>query len=937
MDPGRWQRIKEIYRQALDLDAGERRAFVESSAGEDAELAAEIMKLLDVPTRGSSDIDGIVESAAGTFSGTLPHGERIGPYRLLSVIGSGGMGHVYLAERADREFDQRVAIKTVNLGFASPSTTERFRQERQILADLDHVHIGRLLDGGRTESGIPYLVMEYIDGESIVDYCAGEDLSLERRLGLFLGICDAVQYAHRRLIVHRDIKPSNILVTRDGTPKLLDFGVAKLLDATGDTALTRAEARILTPEYASPEQIRGEPVTIATDVYGLGILLYELLSGARPFDVTSASPPGIRELICHTEPVEPSRAAFDSGRPDLGARLSGDLDRIILKAMRKEPERRYETVRDLANDVRNYLSGRPVAARSPSWTYRTAKFIRRNRTVVTAATAAIVAAIAMTVFHTVRLADERDRANLAARQAEEISAFLAGLFEGASPAVSQGEEITAIELLEEGSERIDRLEVQPILKAKLYRVIGESYTQLGAYEKGLALLESAVGLLDGAEDAEPLLVADTVASLAEALRLLERHEESIAGYRRALEIRQAELGGDHPRVAFAMSRLGGALGWQGRSEEALALLRRAIEIKTRNGDRDEEMLDVLGILAVNLAQTGRFEEAIAVNQRSIDLSEQLLGELHPGTVIRIGNAGIFLHQAYRTPEGLRLLDEAIEKTERIQPADHPDLAYDRRWRARMLQRLGRFPEAARELEAAAAITRAGGREESMEAVSNLYGLARWRLEYGDPGAYDAYQEGLELAAQRGSPDGPAVYAGRIGSAIALARSGELARAEELLAAALERDDRFQKSVEWYARKELASVLGRRGRTGEAATHFALIFAEQELGPDAPGGAAIEILIDRAAHHRRVGDYEQAEADARRARDLAAERLPDGNWIIAMADSEVARAQLARSASAEAVAMLRDAADRLRRTFHVQDARVRELDALIGELRNRALP
>ena len=928
MDSTRWQRIKDIYRQALDLEKDDRRAFVTSACADDADIAAEVMKLLEVPTQGSSDIDDIVDSTTDSFSGALSRGDRVGAYRILDVIGTGGMGRVYLAERADSEFEQQVAIKTVNLGFASPSILERFQLERQILADLEHNHIARLLDGGRTEAGVPYLVMEFIDGESIVDYCNDRRLSLERRLELFLMICDAVQYAHRKLIVHRDIKPSNILVTHDGAPKLLDFGVAKLLDASGDSALTQAEGRILTPEYASPEQILGEPVTTSTDVYGLGILLYQLLSGAKPFDLGSATSPEVRELICHTDPVEPSKAIAETETVIKANRIGGDLDRITMKAIRKEPERRYETVRELASDIRNFQAGLPVSARVPSWTYRTRKFILRNRAPVAAVAAATVAVTAMTLFHTIRLTNERDRASLAAREAEEVSAFLASLFESASPYVAQGEQITAVDLLEQGSEQINQLADQHLLQAKLHRVIGDSYLHLGEREKSLTHLETSVALLDESENPDPLLLADSVASLAETQRLLELHEASIAGMRRALSLREAALGSDHSDVAFTMSRLGGVLGWQGRSAEALEYLRGALEIKTRNGDQDEEMLDVLGVTAVNLAQSGRFEEAIAVNQRSIDLSTQLLGELHPSTVIRIGNSGIFLHQAYRSEEGLRLLDEGISRSEKINPADHPDFSYSRRWRARILQRLGRFEEASREIEAAVAVTAAGGNEGSMDSVSNLYALGRWRLERGDPTAINAYRDGLALATELRGDDGPAAYAGKVGMAIALAREGKLAEAEDLLTTVLQRRDRYQKSVEWYTKKELASVLSRQGRFAEASELFDAVFSEQENGPDAPGGAAVEILIDRAAHFRRMGDYARAETDAALASRLGAEGLPPDNWIIAMADAEVARARMGLGRSDEALPLLRDAAERLRATFGEDDVRVREIDTVI---------
>ncbi len=930
MDEERWQRIKRIYQGALRIDESERRQFIEAQCGDDKALAAEVVALIDEPAAGAADLDSIIEAAAGSFSGRLNEGERIGPYRLLDVIGSGGMGFVYLAERDDREFEQRVAIKTVGPTVASPTLLERFRQERQILANLDHPGIARLLDGGTTESGVPYLVMEYIEGESIVDYCAREELPLNGRLDLFLKVCDALQYAHRQLVVHRDIKPSNILVTGDGLPKLLDFGVAKLLDTAVDPALTRIEARILTPEYASPEQVRGERVTLSTDVWGLGVLLYELLSGSRPFRAEPGSS-DLLGLICETLPQHPSQAASLAGDRIRARQLVGDLDRIVMKAIRKEPERRYETVREFANDIRDFMSGRPVSARAPSWSYRTAKFFGRNRTAVTAAATAVIAALVLTVFHTLRLAEERDRANLAAREATEVSEFLAALFRGASPVTAQGEEVTAIDLLEQGSRRIDELDAQPILKASLLRVIGDSYTQLGAYDSGRAHLETALGLLENTSDADPLVVADVVASLARANHELQRHEAAIGGYRRALDLRRGVLGDEHSDVAFAMARLAGALGWQGRSPEALELLQQAIAIKTGIGEQDDELLDMLGIVAVNLAQSGRFVEAIETNRRSIDLSTKLLGERHPGTIIRIGNSGIFLHQAYRTEEGLRLLDESIALGERVNPETHPGNSYDRRWRARMLQRLGRFEEAQAELDKAAAITREAGREDSMEAVSNVYALARWRLEYGHPGAFETYEEGLALAKQRGSADSPAVYAGRLGGAIALARAGEFGKAEAIFTELLARQGRSQKSVEWNARKEFATALSRQGRFDEASAQFVRIFEEQEHGAGRPGGAAIEALIARAAHRRRSGDFDRAAADAQLARELAMDGLPAASWIVAMADAEVARADIERNDSSSTLARLTEAASRLRLSLHPKAPQIRELDAILGRL------
>jgi len=363
-----------VFLTALTIPEHDRTQFLDELC-EAPDLLKEVEKLL----LAHAEAGGFMEAPAA-FS--LPSmgaliGAEIGPYRIVSEIGHGGMAAVYMGERCDGAFEQRVAIKMANWLRASPQVIERFRIERQILANLEHPNIARLLDGGRTEAGVPYIVMEYVDGVSIVDYAATR--SLDRRLDLFLAICDAVQYAHRKLVVHRDIKPSNILVGGDGVPKLLDFGIAKLLDPADTEPLTRAEARIMTPEYASPEQLSGQPVTTATDVYGLGMILYRLMADALPFDLGSRTSPEIRDIVCHTEPVLPSRAAAAAGQPERASRLRGDLDNVIMMALRKDPQRRYATVKELADDIRNYRADQPVRARGDGWAYRTGKFLRRHR------------------------------------------------------------------------------------------------------------------------------------------------------------------------------------------------------------------------------------------------------------------------------------------------------------------------------------------------------------------------------------------------------------------------------------------------------------------------------------------------------------------------------------------------------------------------------
>jgi serine/threonine protein kinase/type II secretory pathway pseudopilin PulG len=425
MTPERWQQIKEIFDQAIECETGQRDGFLTTACGGDADLRAEVENLL----KGHAQASGFIERPVVNHAVQLPEkptldpmvGLKVGHYQLLRELGHGGMGQVYLAVRADDEYKKRVAFKALKRGMDTRDIRRRFRRERQILAGLDHPNIAKLLDGGTTDDGLPYFVMEYVEGKPITEYCDSRKLPTVERLKLFRQVCAAVQFAHQNLVVHRDIKPSNILVTEDGAPKLLDFGIAKLLnpELSGQTIDPTATAlRLMTPEYASPEQVRGETITTASDVYSLGVVLYELLTGHRPYRVKSRAPHEIIRIVCEEEPDKPSTAVnrvdtqskadgttlditpesvsrTREGEPErLRRRLRGDLDNIVLMAMRKEPQRRYTTVNQLSEDIRRHLEGLPVVARQDTITYRVEKFIQRNRAAAIAAVAVLLALLA---------------------------------------------------------------------------------------------------------------------------------------------------------------------------------------------------------------------------------------------------------------------------------------------------------------------------------------------------------------------------------------------------------------------------------------------------------------------------------------------------------------------------------------------------------------
>src|SRR5690606_33623906 len=461
----RWQLLRVLLDQALDLPPERRDAFLSEACGDDAALRAELEALLEAEARAGTLLESPVAERAGELVEQLVQaapepdallGHQVGAYRLLHEIGRGGMGSVYLAERMDGQFEQRVAVKLLRRGLDTDDVLRRFLAERQILASLSHPQIAHLLDGGATPDGRPYLVMEYVEGEPIDVYCDARRLTIVERLARFLGVARAVQYAHRNLGVHRDLQPANILVTAQGGVKLLDFGIAKLLEAGGEAESeqhTLAGFRMMTPEYASPEQVRGEAVTTASDVYQLGLLLYELLAGDRPYRLAGRSPSEIERVICQEQAPRPSttllpRRGTDSGgdpvprtTPEQAAaarrttpqrlhrQLRGDLDAIISTALRKEPQERYASAEALVEDLERWLAGQPVRARGDAWTYRARRFAGRHRWALSAAAAFVLllGAYAATVsVQASRVRRALAQARLEAEKSAEVTEFLIG-------------------------------------------------------------------------------------------------------------------------------------------------------------------------------------------------------------------------------------------------------------------------------------------------------------------------------------------------------------------------------------------------------------------------------------------------------------------------------------------------------------------------------
>jgi serine/threonine-protein kinase len=612
-----------------------------------------------------------VVAAAPKF--TLPDpdtqfiGKRVGPYRLIRELGRGGMGVVYLAERADEEFKKRVAVKIIKRGMDTEEIVARFRHERQILASLDHPNIARLLDGGTTADGLPYFVMEHIEGQPIDDYCNTHKLTTNERLGLFRTVCAAVHYAHQNLVVHRDLKPTNILVTEDGTPKLLDFGIAKILNPEmfPETILpTRTWERPMTPAYASPEQVRGAVITTVSDVYSLGVVLYELLTGRRPYDFKSLAPHEIAKVVCETQPLRPSTAVRqpETAREDsankpgvetnveserLSRRLQGDLDNIVLMALRKEPQRRYASAEQLSEDIRRHLEGRTVIAREDTLGYRAEKFIKRNKAAVAAAAIFIVllAGFAVTMWmQSVRVARERDRAELERDKAARVSSFLVDLFKVNDPGESKGNAVTAREILDKGAEKIaEELKAQPETQATLMQTMGDAYQSLGLLDRALPLLDESVRLRRQANGANHPDTATGLQSLGELHVKRGEFDQAEPLFRESLDIRRRLYGDQHEAVADSLNSLGNLFYNKRDYKTAEPLLREAVAMQRKLRGSENALLALFqGNLAQALQDTGNLDEAEKLTRESLAIQRKLLGEVHPDVVSSLNNLAVIL-------------------------------------------------------------------------------------------------------------------------------------------------------------------------------------------------------------------------------------------------------------------------------------------------------
>ena len=805
MTPHRWQQVSALLDQARGLSQEERSAFLLAACDDDSNLRHEVEALLALDEQPT-----LIDQPIFSIHRDDPEVDRrIGPYQTLRLLGRGGMGAVYLAVRQD-DFAQQVALKLIKRGMDSDEILRRFQNERQILANLDHPNIARLLDGGTAADGRPYFVMEYIEGEPMDRYCDHHGLSVGARLDLFRQVCSAVHLSHQNLVVHRDLKPGNILVThQDGVPKLLDFGIAKLLEP--GLAYTVPGHQPMTFKYASPEQVLGERITTASDTFSLGVLLYRLLTGRNAHgldDLRAYSTDHIRQRICQHEPTKPSLAAsrppaqtpeddfrgveaesapapFGLEPKHLRRRLAGDLDAIILKALRKEPHRRYGSVLELSEDIRRHQDGLPVVARKGTLPYLAAKFLRRNRLPL----AVMLLIFCFGAFSTLlwrRAETQRHEAVMEGSRADRAVQFLVDLFESSDPNQSKGEPLTARDILERGKARYaSALEDDPRLLGELADVLSRVYRNLGLYEDAREVMESSLqelrlrspgdshemakrinnlgtfyydqGDLEKAEDRfreawemrQRLGQKDAEAvrnmnNLAAVLTFRGEFAEAEALYRKGLDIRQRLDGPEHSNVATSLRHVAYVLHLQGEEEQAESLLRRALAIRQRFYEPDDtRVASVLTKLAAVLSDQGRAMEAEVLYLEALTIQQERLGDDHL-QVARTQKelAALLLSRLELSAEELQtiqiLLAQALGTFGRHRPLDDPDIADTESLLGTYLLRRGEYDEAE------PCLIESYGRLEAKRTVHVLY----------TPGALDRI---LDLYRVWDKPERAAVY------------------------------------------------------------------------------------------------------------------------------------------------------------------------------------
>jgi serine/threonine protein kinase/tetratricopeptide (TPR) repeat protein len=893
----RWQQIQSLFEELADAGEGERAARLAKACGEDLELRSSVESLLRSDQRREDPLlQAIGEAAESLLEDHQDRliGTHIGPYRVVSILGHGGMSTVYRGERDDSQYQQTVAIKVLQHATLHPRLRSRLHSERHILATLDHPSIARLIDSGDLEDGTPYLVMEHVDGESIDVYCDSRTLFVRERLELFIQVCAAVQYAHRNLVVHRDIKPSNIFVTADGVPKLLDFGIAKLLapeSLSHTLPVTRLQERMLTPENAAPEQVLGRPITTATDIYALGVLLYQLLTGRSPYRLLSYSQLQLERAICMDDLVRPSQMVISklSGENDadrsrisdrrglspqrLRARLNGDLDAIIAMAMRKEPDRRYPSVEALADDLNRHLLGQPVRARQGDWRYGTAKFLRRHLLLV-AGVATVF--LGLTLFAGVMLWENR-RIELAGNataqerdRAQQVSAFLVDVFSQADPFNAQGKEPTAKDLLDRGAEKISgNLTLQPEVRAQLLESIGLAYRRQGLSERAIPLFEQSVAIRRQERPLDNGHVAVALANLASALTDHGNLISAEAYLEQAVALSESD-GEPRPVETADILVQFGNFALQAKSDPARAseLFGKALNIyRNAIGDQNLQVAETLNGLATAGVWMSDYPLAEHYQREALSIFQATVPRNHPDNAVALATLGYILTQRDKYAEAEQVLNEALQIERNVFGADNQRTAAIEGDLGILYDRQGDLPRAIAATQSALKIVRDRLGTSHYEVGYYLDALANLSLRANDlPTAESDAREALAVYAH--ALPARHLYVASTVQLLGevLLRRGQPAAAETLLRAALDMNVGLVGADSWRSARTEASLgwtLIQRDKATEGepmliAARARLLASVGSQNPAAQQATAWLVEYYRA-HHR----------DAEAARVLAA--------------------------------------------------------------------
>ena len=714
MDSIRWQKIQALFHEAADLPSREQAAFLKEKCGDDAALLAEVASLLREDAAGNSllerDVAHVAQDVLADSAASAPPLEPFGHYQIKRILGAGGMGIVYLAERED--LGSQVAIKILRDAWLSPARRERFAFEQRTLAQLNHPYIARLYDADTSPDGTPFFAMEYVEGEPLTAYCLKRRSSIEARLKLFREVCEAVVYAHQHAVIHRDLKPSNILVKDDGTVRLLDFGIAKQLEVLGESVeQTMTGLRLMTPAYASPEQIRGEQVGIQTDVYSLGVVLYELLSGQLPFDLSSRTPAQAEKILSEQEPERPSSVAqrtiekSDATHEFATASKSlwSDLDVLCLTAMHKDPRRRYASAEALLRDVDHYLKGEPLDARPDSARYRLRKFVARNRRGVAAAAAALLLVAGLITFFTVRLAIARNAALAQAARTQRIQKFMTNLFQGGDEAAGPADSLRVVTLLDRGVQEAHSLNAEPAVQAELYATLGGIYQKLGKLEQANRLLESALDAQQSHFGADSAEVAQTLVAIGQLRSDQAKLEEAEKFTQQGLAMARRNLPANNPALVKAMIAYGRVLGQRGSYDHAIQVLGEAVNIESKPGRSEADLVNSLSALAEANYSAGHYPVADSLYRRVLEMHRKMYGERHPSVAEDLGNIAAIQQDLGFYTEAEKFDRQALDITQGYYGKDHPKTAINLTMLGRALEFENKFDESDAVLKQALAI------------------------------------------------------------------------------------------------------------------------------------------------------------------------------------------------------------------------------------------